>query len=180
MYFVAVVAPERVNNQVLKFKTWMKDRFNCVVALRSPAHITLVPPFWMDSGKEKEMQDALAKFSTGREDLPITINDFSHFGHRVIFIKVAENMQLNSIRDEITGFLLEAGKFPIEKEERPFHPHVTIANRDLHKKDFQEAWEHFKTKNYSAEWTAESISLLKHNGKTWDVITTARFGPLTF
>lgn len=35
-------------------------------------------------------------------------------------------------------------KFKIDS--RPFHPDITIATRDLHKKDFQEAWQQFETK----------------------------------
>ncbi len=61
------------------------------------------------------------------------------------------------------------------KEDRPFHPHLTIATRDLRKKAFYEAWEHFKKKEYAAEWITEGISLLRHNKKNWDVLFTSQF-----
>lgn len=47
MYFVAIVCPGQINEKVEQFKQWMKDRFGCVVAMKSPAHITLIPPFWL-------------------------------------------------------------------------------------------------------------------------------------
>ncbi|MFM7858912.1 MAG: 2'-5' RNA ligase family protein, partial [Flammeovirgaceae bacterium] len=53
---------------------------------------------------------------------------------------------------------------------QPFQPHVTIAFRDLRKPMFERAWEEFKHRNFKAEFTVDSIALLKHNGKHWNVI----------
>ncbi|MGZ3924768.1 MAG: hypothetical protein ACXVBJ_13435, partial [Flavisolibacter sp.] len=52
MYFIAIVLPPRLNEKVLKYKTMMLEKYNCKVGLKSPAHITLVPPFWMEEEKE--------------------------------------------------------------------------------------------------------------------------------
>ena len=51
MYFIALVAPEEINTPILKWKTWFRDNFGCTVALKSPAHITLIPPFRMQIGR---------------------------------------------------------------------------------------------------------------------------------
>ena len=63
MYFIALVAPEDINKQVLKWKHWMKERYRCEVALRSPAHITLVPPFWMKPDLENKLARSITDFS---------------------------------------------------------------------------------------------------------------------
>ena len=63
MYFMAIVAPEEVNGTILKWKELIKERFGCVVALRSPAHITLIPPFWLDEKKEHQLKDGIGEFS---------------------------------------------------------------------------------------------------------------------
>jgi 2'-5' RNA ligase len=47
MYFVAILAPEKINADALKWKLYFREKFGCRAALHSPAHITLVPPFWM-------------------------------------------------------------------------------------------------------------------------------------
>ena len=55
MYFVALVLPEELNQEILKWKRYMHERFQCSVGLKSPAHITLVPPFWLDEAKENSL-----------------------------------------------------------------------------------------------------------------------------
>ena len=60
-------------------------------------------------------------------------------------------------------------------DTRPFHPHITIATRDLHKKDFHDAWPMFEKEKFNAEWEANGLSLLRHNRTNWDVIHTCNF-----
>jgi len=50
---------------------------------------------------------------------------------------------------------------------RGFHPHVTIAFRDLKKDKFYEALDYFKTQTYAASFQTKSFCLLKHTGKEW-------------
>jgi 2'-5' RNA ligase len=175
MYFVALVAPDEINQPILKWKLWMKEKYQCEVALRSPAHITLIAPFWMKPELETELIRAIAEFSDTETGFFIHLKNFSCFKPTVIFVDVAANEQLISVKNKLTACLLANGKFPLEKNDLPFHPHVTIATRDLHKKAFHESWEYFKDRKYAADWKAEGISLLRHNKKNWDVIVTSRF-----
>jgi 2'-5' RNA ligase len=175
MYFIALVAPKEIKEEVLKWKNFMKDRFECSVALRSPAHITLIPPFWMDEALENKLQNTINGFSQQQIPFVINLKNFAAFKPRVIFVDVIANWSLQALYTQLQQFLINATIFPIEKEDRPFHPHVTIATRDLYKKSFHEAWEIFKEKKYEASWPANSISLLRHNQKNWDVIFTSQF-----
>ena len=175
MYFIALVCPPEIDQQVLQWKLWMRDRYRCVIALRSPAHITLVPPFWMKPELEIELQQALSHYSASKERFPVQLKDFSNFKPRVIFVNVLPGQQLVDLQQQLFDHLLSNGQFPLEKEDRSFHPHVTIATRDLHKKSFQEAWAHFKEKKYEAVWIAEGITLLRHNKKNWDAIAASQF-----
>ncbi len=175
MYFIAVIAPEDINQQVLKWKQMMKERYGCEVALRSPAHITLLPPFWMKDEIEPYLVDSLNYFSKKESGFEIQLQNFSHFKPKVIFIDVIKNEKLIALQQNLHNYLISTSKFPAEKDDRPFHPHVTIATRDLHKKSFYEAWEYFKEKNYEAEWICNGLSLLRHNKKNWDVIHTSQF-----
>jgi 2'-5' RNA ligase len=175
MYFIAIVAPEEVNATILKWKQLMKERFNCAVALRSPAHITLIPPFWLDEKDENELKNAIGEFSQSCASFEISLKNFATFKPRVIYVDVLPNQQLQSLHVQLEEFLVVKEQFPIDKEERPLHPHVTIATRDLHKKAFQEAWGIFKEKRYETSWIASNISILKHDQKKWDVIFTSHF-----
>jgi 2'-5' RNA ligase len=175
MYFIALVAPDEINQHALQWKLMMKERFGCEVALRSPAHITLIPPFWMKDEMENDLISALDNFSKSESGFDIVLRNFNHFKPKVIFIDVVKNGSLISLQQTLENYLISTEKIPIKKDDRPFHPHVTIATRDLHKKAFYEAWEYFKDKNYEAEWLAQEISILRHNKKNWDVIHTSQF-----
>jgi len=175
MYFIALLCPEDINRQVLKWKLWMNENHGCEVALRSPAHITLVPPFWMKPELEDQLSNSLSQFSMNQYSFLLQLCNFSHFKPRVIFVDVVPNTQLTGLQNNLFEYLLAKDKYPLEKEERSFHPHVTIATRDLYKKSFYEAWDRFKEIKYQAEWRVNNLSLLRHNKKNWDVIATSQF-----
>jgi 2'-5' RNA ligase len=143
MYFIALVCPEEINKQVLKWKLWMKEKYSCEAALRSPAHITIVPPFWMNPDIEDDLLLSLSKFAAGQSSFSIQLNNFSNFKPRVIFVDVVSNRSLNDLEERLFRSLISENKYPLEKDDRLFHPHVTIATRDLHKKIFYETWDHF-------------------------------------
>jgi 2'-5' RNA ligase len=175
MYFIAIVAPEEINQQVLKWKNYFKDRYECSVALKSPAHITITPPFWMNEHLENDLINSIREFSVTKTKFGITLQDFAAFKPKVIFADIVKSEVLNDLYQSFSDFIISQNKFPIKKEDRHFHPHVTLATRDLHKKAFQEAWEIFSKKKYEALWIVNGISLLRHNKKNWDVIFTSQF-----
>lgn len=168
-YFIAIVAPGHVDSEVREFKYYMRDRYGCTVALRSPAHITLVPPFWMDDSLEDELVKDLAVFASRQASFPVSVQNFDAFSPRVIFLAVQENARLGHLKLSLEEFLVSLNKYPVRRETRPFHPHMTIANRDLRKKDFLPAFEHFKNVAYDADFKVDTISLLIHNGTAWTV-----------
>jgi 2'-5' RNA ligase len=175
MYFIALAAPPEINDEVLKWKQLMKDQFGCTVALRSPAHITLIPPFWMEDVLENKLKSTITEFSLKQISFEITLLNFDAFKPRVIYVNVLPNEALQKLQAQLQHFLIQTKLFPIKKDDRPFHPHVTIATRDLHKKAFREAWDIFQQKKYEANWIANSISLLRHDQKKWDVVFTSHF-----
>ena len=153
----------------------MKDHFNCLVALRSPAHITLVPPFWMNDDLENKLEDAISQFSQHQLPFEINLKNFAAFKPRVIYVDVLSTRTVANFARSTDEYLIAGDFFPIIKKGNSFHPHVTIATRDLHKKAFYEAWEIFKKENYKASCRIKEISLLKHNQKNWDVVFTSQF-----
>ena len=174
LYFIAIVAPSHINDQVLNWKKYMEQHFGCKVALRSPSHITLVPPFSMPLENENELADYLKKFCGGQKSFSIRINNFDNFKPRVIYLHVEPDDPLLKLKERLDEYLLSLKKFTVKKEERAFHPHITIANRDLHKKDFSRAWAYFQNLSFKAVFPADSISLLKHNNKEWEIAASFR------
>jgi 2'-5' RNA ligase len=174
MYFVAVVLPESLDEKVLQYKRWMAEKYGCKVGLKSPAHITLVPPFWMEPEKEQQLKTDLQSISSSFTPFTVETDNFSAFKPRTLFVAVQENEQLKSLKKTSDNFFRNKD-YKIKIESRPFHPHITIATRDLHKKDFADAWPHFEEKKLKEEFAVTGLSLLKHNGRAWDVVFTSAF-----
>lgn len=174
MYFIAIVLPDELDKKVQKWKELMHEKYGCSVGLRSPAHITFIPPFWMDEEKEQQLISDVDTVSTPVHPFIISLNNFSAFKPRTIFVDVVVNEELRSLKSAVDTFFSKTG-YKIKIDNRPFHPHITIATRDLHKKDFQEAWPLFETKKFKAEWKANGLSVLRHNRANWDVIHTSNF-----
>lgn len=169
MYYVAVVCPQEINEKVLLYKNRMREQFACVVALKSPAHITLVPPFWLPLTEESSLIETLSSFKPGQNLTKITLDGFSHFGNRVIFIQVKETEILSKLKAETEKHFTKKFK-SLKTDDRPFHPHITIANRDLKPGDFAKAWEYFSKQNFHESFDATTVSLLRLSEGKWQVI----------
>lgn len=170
MYFIAIVCPDAINEKVLQCKLWMQQQFGCKAALKSPAHITLVAPFYFDITREPELIIAIKNFEHNHLPLPVQLKDFAHFGKRVIFIQLNENKELGLLHLRINNYFNLLFPGAIKKESRPFHPHVTIANRDVKPSAFEKAWEYFSKRKFEESFTSNTISLLKLVDDKWNVI----------
>jgi 2'-5' RNA ligase len=117
MYYVAIVCPKEIDEKVYQLKEWMRKQFGCMVALKSPGHITLVPPFWMDEAKEDALTATLQQLSA-IGTAPVELNGFSHFSDRVLFIRVSDNEQLTNFKNKTEEQFLINFTGIIKKDER--------------------------------------------------------------
>lgn len=175
MYYLAIVLPQQLNQKVLEWKNYMLRHFGCEVALKSPAHITLMPPFRIKEEKENDLIADMNQLAGGIQTFTITTDNFSSFAPRTLFIAVKHTARLAHAKKATDDFFRERSAYPMKLETRPYHPHITIANRDLHKKDFDEAWSRLEQEQFEEEWIADGISLLRLGQKKWDVIHTSQF-----
>ncbi|RPD50604.1 RNA 2',3'-cyclic phosphodiesterase [Paracnuella aquatica] len=176
MYYIAIVLPPSINEQVLQWKQWFRNQFGCTVGLKSPAHITLVPPHWMHIAAEAALAAAVAQFAQNQSTFVLSTQGFSAFKPRTIFAAVQHSDALHQLKQNLETALTANPALNIKKENRPFHPHITLATRDLRPQHFAQAWPHFATKEFQVEWEVASISILKHNGRHWHVWYDVPFG----
>jgi 2'-5' RNA ligase len=175
MFFIAVICPPEIDKKIQAYKLWMRDRFGCTVALKSPSHITLIPPFWLHIEKEQRLIDRIHSFQSPIPPFTIHLQQFSHFSNRVIFAAVLENHPLERLRKAVEDHFIQPFHEEIKPDDRPFHPHVTIANRDIKPGDFNKAWEHFKRLSLDEQFEANAISLLKLTPGKWNVVAAQPF-----
>ena len=169
LYYIAIVAPEPILSEVKAFKHEMREKFNAKHALKSPAHITLQMPFKLPKNQEPDLTTALENFAKNQKGFKLKLSGFDCFAPRVVFVKVAEHEQLLRLHAAFKQFINDKDLIPKENISQDMHPHMTIATRDLKKDIFPQAWGYYKNKPYEASFFADRISLLKHNGKFWEV-----------
>jgi 2'-5' RNA ligase len=175
LYFAAIVLPEALNREIKLFKDVMLERWGCSVALKSPAHITLIPPFWMDETAEESLLRDLDLLCKNVSPFTVATANFAAFKPRTIFIQPVLHEDLKKLKATVDAFCKTHTRYGAKADTRPFHPHITIATRDLHKKAFAEAWAYFELKKYEVQFEATGLSVLRHNTRNWDVIYTAPF-----
>jgi 2'-5' RNA ligase len=170
LYFIAIVPPTPIYDEALEQKEYFKTHYNSKASLNSPPHITLHMPFRWKEKEEKELATKLEKFSKSNHPVAIKLDNFSSFPPRVIFINIVMNEELAVLQKNLQRYCKRVlNLFNSNYKELPFHPHLTVAFRDLKKPNYQKAWEEFKSKNFQAEFIADRITLLKHTGKVWEV-----------
>ena len=175
MYFIALVLPEELNKKVLHWKNFMRERYDCKVGLRSPAHITFVPPFWMEEERETFLLNYIDRIAIATAPFIIKTKNFSAFKPRTIFIDVEKTKELDNLKKATDIFFRKNSAYEMKIEGSSFHPHITIATRDLFKKNFYECWSVFAREEFLEQWEARSLAVLRHNKKNWDVIHTSQF-----
>ena len=154
----------------------MRERFGASHALKSPPHITLQMPFRRNPTSELTMIRELQQFANNELVFPIKLSGFDCFSPRVIFVRVVNHRPIISLHTRLCELLGSALGFNENELNNRIHPHMTIATRDLSADAFRIAWPEFENRPFNAAFQADCITLLKHNGKFWDVFKEFKFG----
>ena len=171
-YFIAIVLPPPVFEEAEKIKHELYINHHLKGALRSPAHITLHRPFEWREEKENLLLETLNTFKFDDKNIAIELNNFAFFEPRVIYIDVLPNTILVDFHKALKTFAkTKLGLLNEVNDLRGFHPHVTVAFRDLKKRMFYELKEEFAQKQFTASFNCNQISVLKLTNK-WEVLKT--------
>lgn len=168
-YFLAIVIPPPVLEEIELTKLQLFNQHKIKGALRSPAHITLHRPFEWKEKNEEILINHLSDFKFEKQFI-IQLKNYSFFEPRVVFIDVPNNQSLTELHVELKHFCQKKLKLLNEVNDlRGFHPHITVAFRDLKKPTFYTLKKEFENKEYSNSFNYSGFSLLKFE-KTWEVI----------
>jgi 2'-5' RNA ligase len=58
--------------------------------------------------------------------------------------------------------------------DKKFHPHITVASRDLIAELFSSAWEYFSEKEYFRVIKSGTVDVLRHENKAWKTIRSVK------
>lgn len=166
--FIAIVPDPEIVAEVKAFQEFVSAHFKSHRALRAPPHITLIPPFKWQLDAIATLEEVLTEFANVQREILIRLKNFNAFPPRVVYVDVAANKALETLQANLKKSLDSKLGIKSDRPERPFHPHMTIAFRDLCKQMFRQAWEHFSDLSYQREFAAKKIILLQHSGQRWD------------
>lgn len=170
LYFIALLPPEEVSANIHGIKQDIAANYQSKAALRSPPHITLHMPFRMAHKRKENLEILLQDFAKNHAPFELTLKDFDTFPPRVIYIGVSPSEPLDNLQAALLREMRrEMNTFNGNYKERGFHPHITIAFRDLKPRYFKAAWEVYQNEKFHSHFLASEISLMKHNGKFWEI-----------
>ncbi len=169
LYFIAIIPPSPIFEEATALKNYFKDKYKSKASLNSPPHITLHMPFEWKAEKEDGLLETFQQFAPEVNAFNLTLSGFGSFPPRVIFIDVAKNEALEAMHKKLhTHCKKELNVFNANYKDKAFHPHLTLAFRDLKKPMFAKAWDEFEHKEFSSGFAVDRFALLKHNGKVWE------------
>lgn len=166
LYFIAVIPDEEICREVTRFKQYAARHFNSRRALRSPPHITLIPPFRWANSRLSELESSLGVFSAKVSPFRLDLHHFGSFPGRVIFVEVLPNERLSLLQQHLEKYLAENLQLS-NGGRKGFHPHMTIAFKDLKRSVFPAAWAYFSRQVYVRTFAVSALVLLQHQASGW-------------
>lgn len=167
LFLWAILPPEELAERIDAWRRECAERFSASRALRLPVHLTLYPPFHADESEMLKQFSGIDALCSQHNAFSIALKNFGFFEKKnpVAFIDVVLNLALEAFQRELqhlmNDFLQTTG------DDRKYHPHFTLAYRDLASDKMKEVKEFFAEKEFSAVFVADQICLLRNEGHGW-------------
>lgn len=169
LYFAALIPPEPVYSLTQDLRLYCADKFDAHHALKSPPHITLLSPFRCEPGHIDDAIMTIQSVCSNTAAFSVRLNGFGHFNRKVLYLKTDTNTSLMSFQEKLEETARSHEElFHYNYHPRPFHPHLTLAFKDLSEAMFEKAWIEFRDKPFEAQFTADRLIILKHTGERWE------------
>lgn len=168
-YFMAIVPEGKIQEDAIRLKEMVKDRYNAKYALKSPAHVTLKMPFLWNERKEEKLYNLLEPFFQGQEAFPIRFDGFGRFGRRIMYAKVDHGEELVELQSSLKDYTRIKLKLEEEFTDKAFKAHMTLVYRDLKPRFFDECWELLNSQGFEGEMKVNKVALLKKVDYRWQI-----------
>ncbi len=167
--FLALLVKGEAGERITAFKEYAAAHFQSSRALNSPPHLTLIPPFQYPATQLETLAESLSGFMVQQTLPTVELQGFDCFAPRVIYVAVAPNPALSHFQNLLETFLEQQLHIRSDRQYG-FHPHVTVAFKDLREAVFPEAWAHYSSQSYAHTFQPDSIALLQHLNGQWEVL----------
>ncbi|TKC07247.1 2'-5' RNA ligase family protein [Pedobacter frigoris] len=165
LFFVAILPPVALSSEIDEIRKQCSIEYQVYSALKPPVHITLIPPFKLDSVFEARLITDLEhcrNFQSFEQEL----NDFDGFPPGVVFIVADKNPGITYLHKILRVKL----KKYLKTSSGSITPHITIAYRDVLQDVYERIIEVYSRRSFRASFNVDKFVLLKHNGKKWNLV----------
>ncbi|MCS5491151.1 2'-5' RNA ligase family protein [Algoriphagus limi] len=166
-YFLAILPPPDFLQQVHELKLKLREEFGIKYALKSPPHITIRMPFLYNELKEDRMVGLLNSFAANIGPFPLEVKGTDQFRGRVIFLDIHAGDELFEMQKALRIFCKRNLNLKDELSDLSFHPHMTVAFRDVKKLQFDSVFKRVKEQGLEAKFEVNGFFLLKHQNGVW-------------
>lgn len=172
LFYIAIECPQQINQQIDGMKAYMEKKYGCRAARKSPAHLTIVPPFRAEDELIKQLQDFVTAFNIGMLPVQIRLKNYGQFADRVLFVDVEQpNDALYRLEQECMKEFTEQFPGIIFGMKPTFNPHVTIATRDIPEGKLAESRQYFETNfPFDEQFEAKNLTLYKLVKGWWHAV----------
>jgi 2'-5' RNA ligase len=167
---IAVMPPEPVYAEIRRKQQFIADTWGPKHALRTPPHITLIPPILLTSSEAGWLYGMADALSAMFPPFEILLQGYGSFRPRVVFINIVNKTALKDLQE--TWLHAVRSKMPHVLDtypDRPFHPHLTLAHKDVTKPQFEQIWRFYEDKQYEAVLHVDAFYILQHGENGWTV-----------
>lgn len=166
-WFIAIEIPEPVKTEIEAIKQRISSAYGTYSVLKSPAHITIVPPFYWGNGLA--LLNSIHNFAFN--SFIITLKGFQKFESKVVYIGVQDHSELISLYTHFNQYFFDLFPPLKRKPTFPFHPHVTVGNRDWKQEQFKKCCDEYLVKDFTGSVICNKLTLYELKSGKWSAFT---------
>jgi 2'-5' RNA ligase len=163
LYFIALIPPEPLRSRIAELKDAFACQYNSRHALKSPPHVTLVPPFRADANEHERLISHLKVQASRQTEFELQIEGYGAFKPRVIYLDVQDSESALGLMQKLLSIVMP------ERQSKKGKLHITLATRDLSTDMFYKAWKASKDLSFSESFLVDRLYFLKHDGAKWQI-----------
>lgn len=167
---IAIIPPPEVYAEVRSLQEYIAHHWGPRHALRTPPHITIIPPIALNSAQTGWLFGMAYAMAGTLTPFQLELNGFDFFKPRVVYIRPIVSEPLQELHEIWQSALLSKMPHILDTyPQRPYHPHLTLAHKDVTRPQFDQMMLYFKNKPFHMHFTVDRFCILTHRDHGWEM-----------
>jgi 2'-5' RNA ligase len=160
-FWVGIIPPKKISKELYRTQKEIAKKYKTCHSLESRIgpHITITYQENVDKKDLKGIEKIVHEVSKKTEPFKIIIKGVGRFYRlSVIYFKVAKSKELKNLSNELSKRITRFSKI---RRLRIFTPHITLADTDITKENFREAFKELGNKDFSYTFIVDRLFIGK-------------------